>query len=68
MYSPKLNEKLVMTMYRMKHTFKMPITRIAEELIMQSLKAVDKDSVCKGCVIEQNNQCEQCLLNKEGAL
>lgn len=62
MYSPELNETLIGTLYRLKRALKKPMTEIAESLIQQSLKAVDKESVCKVCVEEKNNDCESCYL------
>lgn len=62
MYSPVLSEKATRTIYRLKKAWKKPMTEITESLIQQSLKAVDKESVCKVCVEEKNNQCEECCL------
>ncbi len=62
MYSPTLNEKMVKTLYRLKRIYKKPITRIAEELIEKSLHLVDKESVCKVCIGEKNNDCNGCYL------
>ena len=61
-YSPSLNEKTTRTIYRLKRVWKKPMTEIAESLIQQSLKAVDKQDVCKACIGEKNNQCEECYL------
>ncbi len=67
MYSPLLNENLVRTIYRIKRVWKKPMTEIAESLIQQSLKAVDKNAVCEICIGEKNNECENCYLKKGGS-
>ena len=65
MYSPILSEKVVMTLYRLKRSRNQPITRIAEELIVKSFNAVEKDLVCRVCIGERNNDCESCYLAGE---
>ena len=67
LYSPVLNEKLVRTIYRLKRVYKKPMTEVTASLIQQSLKALDKKIICKVCIGEQNNDCEQCCLNGKGA-
>ena len=62
MYSPVLNEKLVKTLFRLKRACKKPMTEIAEGLIHQSLKAVDRELVCRVCIGERNNDCDGCYL------
>ena len=62
LYSPVLSEQIVKTIYRIKKAMKKPMTEIAESLIQQSLKAVDKEIVCEVCINEKNNQCEECYL------
>ena len=66
MYSPSLSEKTTRMIYRLKRVWKKPMTEIAESLIQQSLKAVDKESVCRVCIGEKNNECENCCLNRKG--
>ena len=66
MYSPLLSEKASRTIYRLKRVWKKPMTEIAESLIQQSLKAVDKEVICKACIGEKNNDCESCYLKKGG--
>jgi hypothetical protein len=62
-----LSEKASRTIYRLKRVYKKPMTEIAESLIQQSLKAVDKQDICKACIGEKNNQCEECYLrSREG--
>jgi hypothetical protein len=62
-----LSEKASRTIYRLKRVYKKPMTEIAESLIQQSLKAVDKEVICEACIGEKNNQCEECYLRpKEG--
>lgn len=65
MYSPILSEKVVMTLYRLKRSCNLPITRIAEELIVKSLNSVEKDLVCRVCVSENNNDCCNCYFSGE---
>jgi hypothetical protein len=65
-YSPSLSEKATRTIYRLKRVWKKPMTEIAESLIQQSLKAVDKDVICEACIGEKNNECENCCLNRKG--
>jgi len=60
MYSPLLNEKTTKTIYRLKRVWKKPMTEITENLIQQSLKAVDKEIICETCIAEKNNDCEFC--------
>ena len=60
MYSPVLSEKTVKTLYRLKQSFRKPMTEIAENLIQKSLCTVDKEFVCRVCVGERNNDCENC--------
>jgi len=62
LYSPSLSEKTTRTIYRLKRVWKKPMTEIAESLIQQSLKAVDKDVICEACIGEKNNDCETCYL------
>ena len=64
MYSPVLNEDLVKTIYRLKRVWKKPMTEIADSLIKQSLRVVDKNAVCEVCIGEKNNQCDECCLNE----
>ena len=64
MYSPLLSEKAVRTIYRLKKVWKKPMTEIADSLIRQSLRAVDKNAVCEVCIGEKNNQCDECCLNE----
>jgi len=63
MYSPILNEKLVRTLYRVKRSYKRPMTEIAEEMIQKALYSVNKELVCKACVNEKNNDCTDCYLS-----
>lgn len=65
MYSPVLSEKATRTIYRLKKVWKKPMTEIAESLIQQSLSAVDRETICKVCVAEKNNDCENCYLASE---
>ena len=66
LYSPSLSEKTTRTIYRLKRVWKKPMTEIAESLIQQSLKDVDKDVICEACIGEKNNECENCCLNRKG--
>lgn len=67
MYSPSLSEKAVRTIFRIKKALKKPMTEIADNLIQQSLRAVDKEVICEICIGDKNNQCEECyLMRKEG--
>jgi len=67
MYSPVLSEKATKTIYRLKRVFKKPMTEIADHLIQQSLKSVDKSVICDVCIGEKNNNCGDCYLSrKEG--
>ncbi len=66
MYSPSLSEKATRTIYRLKRVWKKPMTEIAESLIQQSLKAVDKEVICRICIGEKNNECENCCLSRKG--
>jgi len=61
-YSPVLSDKAVKTIYRLKQVYKKPMTEIADSLIQQSLKAVDKGVICEVCIGEKNNQCDECCL------
>ncbi len=63
-YSPALSEKATKTIYRLKKALKKPMTEIAESLIQQSLRAVDKEVVCEVCIGEKNNQCGECCLSE----
>jgi hypothetical protein len=63
-YSPALSDKAVRTIYRIKKALKKPMTEIADNLIQQSLKAVDKDVICEICIGDKNNLCEECSLNE----
>lgn len=62
MYNPELSENAVRTLYRLKRAWKRPMTEVLEEIIQQSLKAVDKGVICGVCVTEKNNECESCFL------
>ena len=62
MYSPVLNEELVKTLYRLKRFYRKPMTEVAEELIRYGLKTVDKEFVCRICIAEGNNDCNDCCL------
>jgi len=62
LYSPVLSEKATRTIYRLKQAWKKPMTEIAESLIQQSLKAVDKSVVCEACIAKKNNECKECYL------
>jgi hypothetical protein len=42
------------------------MTEIADSLIRQSLKAVDKEVICEACIGEKNNECGNCCLNRKG--
>ncbi|MFH1211474.1 MAG: hypothetical protein V1659_00930 [Candidatus Woesearchaeota archaeon] len=64
MYSPALSEKTTKTIYRLKRFYKKPMTEIAEQLIQKSLSKVEKEFVCRICIGERNNQCDECCLNK----
>ena len=64
MYSPSLSEKVVRTIYRLKKVWKKPMTEVAESLIRESLKAVDKDEICELCIGDGNNDCDECYLNE----
>jgi len=63
-YNPELREIAVKTLYRLKRALKKPMTEILDEMLMQSLKAFDRGSVCRVCVDEKNNQCEECYLSE----
>ena len=62
MYNPLLEEDLIRTLYRVKRFYKKPITRLADELIKNSLHTIDKESVCKTCIQENNQECDSCFL------
>jgi len=64
MYSPALSEKATRTIYRLKRVWKKPMTEIADELIKKSLYTVEKEFVCRVCVRERNDDCENCYLEK----
>lgn len=64
-YSPALSDKAVRTIYRIKKALKQPMTEITDNLIQQSLKAVDKEIVCEICIGEKNNDCSDCYLNRK---
>lgn len=65
MYSPVLSEKATKTIYRLKRVYRKPMTEIAESLVKQSLNEIDKDIICKVCVGERNNDCEDCYLSRK---
>ena len=65
MYSPRLNESLVRTIYRLKRVYRKPMTEITEDLIKKSLCTVEKEFVCRVCVGERNNECGCCCLNRK---
>ena len=62
MYSPELSEKTVRMLYRMKLVMDRPITVLAEELIKQSVRGIDKEAICRRCVAEGLQDCGNCLL------
>lgn len=64
MYSPKLSGKSVATLFRLKRAMKKPMTEILEDMIQQSLKAVDRNVVCEVCISEKNNECRECCLSE----
>jgi hypothetical protein len=64
MYTPSISPQLVRVLYRMKRFYKKPITKLANELIIQSLSTVPKEEVCKKCISESNQKCEECMLAK----
>jgi hypothetical protein len=66
MYQPKLKDSIVRTVYRLKRVWKKPMTEITALLIQQSLKTVSNEVICEVCIVEQNNQCEECCLKKKG--
>jgi hypothetical protein len=61
MYSP-FNEKATRIIYRLKRVYKKPMTVIADNLIKQSLKDIDKSVVCETCIADKNNDCGSCYL------
>ncbi len=63
MYSPKLPEDLVKTLYRIARFYKKPITKITNELIEKSINSVNTEPVCKSCIDEGNNDCALCSLS-----
>ncbi len=64
MYHPSISPQLVITLYRMKRFYKKPITKLANELIISSLHTINKEEVCKTCISESNQKCEECILAK----
>lgn len=62
MYSPKLNPELIRVLYRVKRAYQKPMTEITEQLILEGLKTVHKEFVCKACIREKNNKCKECYL------
>ena len=62
MYSPALSSDLVRTLYRLKRSYRKPMTEIAERLIKDALRGVDLPSVCEVCINEKNNDCDNCYL------
>jgi len=64
MYNPKLSGKSVATLFRLKRALKKPMTELIEEMVQQSLKAVDKGVVCDVCISEKNNECKECYLSE----
>ena len=63
MYYPAINEQLVRTLYRIKRFHKKPITKLANELILESLKTIDKEEICLTCIRENNQECDVCALS-----
>lgn len=62
MYQPVLKDSLIKTLYRVKQAYKKPMTKVAESLMQEGLNAIDREQVCKTCVIEGNNKCDECCL------
>lgn len=65
MYSPVLSEQTVKTLYRLKRVYRKSMTKIAEELIGNALKTVDVGLVCRVCIGERNNDCNNCYLSND---
>jgi hypothetical protein len=63
MYSPVLNEQIVKTLYRLKRVYRKSMTKIAQELIGNGLKTVDTNLICRVCIGERNNDCNDCCLS-----
>ena len=64
MYQPELKDEVVRALYRVAKSRKQPMTRLAEELIKQSLREVDKEAVCRACISEGNQDCGSCVLSQ----
>ncbi len=64
MYQPRLNQNTISTLYRMKRSYKKPMTRILEAIITVSVKLIDKDEICNQCKKDGNNNCLSCLFTK----
>lgn len=63
MYHPSIDERLVRTLYRIKRFSKRPISKLANELIRESLCTIDKEGVCMRCIEENNQECDVCELS-----
>lgn len=62
MYNPRIDCDLIRALYRLKRFYKKPITTIANEMIEKSLRTMDIQSVCKTCIEENNQECDDCIL------
>ena len=62
MYNPRIRPELIALLYRLKKYHNKPMTKELEELLESSIKNVDKDAVCKMCIKNQINSCEDCFL------
>ena len=62
MYTPKLSEDVIRTLYRVRTATSKPMTVVADSMIRSGLANVNKHIVCANCVAHGTNDCANCLL------
>lgn len=58
MYSPKINEKLIPRLYRLRRLKKIPMTRLVNQMISAVLPELEKEEGLPGAEAEPNDGTE----------
>lgn len=62
MYTPKLSDQTVCALFRAKEALNIPMTKLADKLIVSGLRAMNKHAICSKCCAEGNKDCSECIL------
>lgn len=67
MYQPALKPHHIRALFRLKETFRKPMTKIVEEILNEAFRKFNSEDICRVCREEGNDsECPVCPFNPDG--